>query len=68
MICRICGDPSSHRCKRHGFLQKRIYPIFGLYPWECLTCGTVILYRARKEPHSQEGSSRDSRGPTRQAS
>jgi hypothetical protein len=35
------------RVSRHGFLEKKIYPLFGLYPWECGYCRMVKLFRNR---------------------
>jgi hypothetical protein len=33
--------------KRVGFLQTRVYPLFGFYPWKCPECKTRYLLRAR---------------------
>jgi len=33
--------------KRVGFLQNRVYSIFGFYPWKCPECKTRYLLRAR---------------------
>jgi hypothetical protein len=35
------------RVGRHGFLQQRIYPLLGLYPWQCAICGKHALLRRR---------------------
>ena len=35
------------RVTRIGFLQKRFYPLFGLFPWECNTCREVKLLKKR---------------------
>lgn len=42
-----------HRISREGFLQKRIYPSFGYYPWECSVCGCEKLYKNRGERRSR---------------
>jgi len=33
--------------KRHGFLQKKVYPMFGYYPWECALCRHINFFKAR---------------------
>jgi hypothetical protein len=35
------------RLGREGFLQSRIYPIFGYYPWECPICRKMRLMHVR---------------------
>lgn len=35
------------RLPRMGFLQRKIYPIFGYYPWECSSCRGVKLFKYR---------------------
>jgi hypothetical protein len=47
MVCRKCGSDKLHRAYRTGFLQLKVFPIFGLYPWECIKCRKVGLYRKR---------------------
>jgi DNA-directed RNA polymerase subunit RPC12/RpoP len=45
------------RLERKGFLQKRIYHLFGYYPWECPKCRGVVLLKKRhqrKRSHSHE--------------
>jgi hypothetical protein len=44
MVCRKCGSDALRREPRHGFLQHKIFPLFGLYPWECCMCRAVRLY------------------------
>ena len=46
MHCKDCGN-SLRRLSRRGFLQKRIYSLFGYYPWECSNCGKVQLLKSR---------------------
>lgn len=42
MNCEKCGAPL-RRLPRKGFLQHKLYPFFGLYPWECPNCREVIM-------------------------
>lgn len=35
------------RRARIGFLQNRIFPLFGYYPWECLVCRKTRMLRMR---------------------
>jgi hypothetical protein len=44
MHCGECGNPL-RRLARQGFLQIRVYPIFGFYPWECPICRDTIMIR-----------------------
>jgi hypothetical protein len=48
MVCRCCGAHDSlRREERRGFLQRRFFPRFGLFPWECKLCRKVRLYPAK---------------------
>ncbi len=48
MVCRCCGAFDSLRREvRVGFWQKKFFPIFGLFPWECVFCRKVKLYTAK---------------------
>jgi hypothetical protein len=49
-ICPHCGDEQMRRLARRGFLQTRIYPLLGLYPWECVACRTIKMFRKRGKP------------------
>lgn len=44
MVCRKCGATSLRRESRFGFLQHKVFPVFGLYPWECVFCRKTLLY------------------------
>jgi len=48
MHCKDCGN-SLRRLSRRGFLQKRIYSLFGYYPWECPVCREPIFIRKQYE-------------------
>lgn len=47
VACPACGSTRVHRVERKGFMQLRIYPLFGLYPWYCRECRTYSLIRRR---------------------
>ncbi|MDR3753542.1 MAG: hypothetical protein P4K93_00330 [Terracidiphilus sp.] len=47
VLCDDCGSDKVHRIFRKGFLQKRIYPLFGFYPWRCKGCGLRLMMRKR---------------------
>jgi hypothetical protein len=47
MVCRCCGAVNAlERDPRRGFFQLKIFPLFGLFPWECKFCRKTRLYRA----------------------
>ena len=48
VLCDECGSDKVHRIFRKGFLQKRIYPLFGFYPWRCKGCGLCLMLRKRE--------------------
>src|SRR6185437_12162456 len=50
VICPTCGQHALFRCQRKGFLQTRLYPVFGLYPWSCTCCRRACLLRLRRPP------------------
>jgi hypothetical protein len=45
--CPACAEVQLFRLARSGFLQERIYPWFGKYPWECAQCRRLFLLRMR---------------------
>jgi hypothetical protein len=47
--CRKCGTLSMQRTRRHGFLARRVLPLFGFYPWKCELCGTISFRRVRSQ-------------------
>ena len=56
MDCTKCGV-SLRRVARKGFLQQKVYTLFGYYPWECPVCRALIMRRKqhqRKKRHVQE--------------
>jgi hypothetical protein len=53
VICPECGSDHPRRLQRKGFLQTRIYPLFGYYPWVCGGCKTTFLMRKRHRRKSR---------------
>jgi uncharacterized Zn finger protein len=52
--CPMCTSGKVHRVVRDGYLQKRVYPLFGYYPWRCRACGSGMMLRKRhriRVPH-----------------
>ncbi len=45
--CPSCGDGHPRRLERKGFLEKRVYPLFGYFPWFCASCKSTFLMRKR---------------------
>jgi len=45
--CPSCGSNKLRRLPRFGFLQQKVFPIFGFFPWECPICRQTRLYRKR---------------------
>lgn len=45
--CPNCHEEQLARIARRGFLRNRIYPLIGLYPWQCAICGRHYLLRKR---------------------
>ena len=61
--CPECGSDRPRRVERKGFLQMKVYPFFGYYPWICGDCKHVFLARKRyrrKSKRKEEYISRDS--------
>ena len=51
--CRECGSGRVYRVKREGFLQERIYPLFGFYPWRCMTCREPMMLHKRNRARTK---------------
>lgn len=47
VYCPACGGDRMYRVERKGILQKRVFPIFGFYPWQCKECGAETQLRKR---------------------
>jgi hypothetical protein len=57
ILCPKCSSPRTHRMERQGFMQQKIYPFFGYFPWECKICRVTFLEKKRnkrKKSSSQE--------------
>jgi predicted nucleic-acid-binding Zn-ribbon protein len=55
--CPKCRSLSMRRISRTGFLQEKIFPMLGYYPWECVNCRLEKLFRnrgPRKSSHSHQ--------------
>ena len=46
-LCPRCANVATRRVRRQGFLQLRLLPLLGLYPWECTTCRKLFSDRNR---------------------
>lgn len=46
-ICKTCHSADIHRITRRGFFQRKVYALFGLYPWECPHCRQISMLRDR---------------------
>jgi DNA-directed RNA polymerase subunit RPC12/RpoP len=53
MRCAKCGH-GLKRLPRIGFLQKKVYPRFGYYPWECPFCRDQVMLKKQHE-HKKQG-------------
>jgi hypothetical protein len=45
--CPHCGARALYRRERRGFLQRRVFPRLGFYPWNCASCRKSALLRLR---------------------
>jgi len=55
MTCPSCAEVELTRVARHGFLQERVYPKFGMYPWECTQCRQIFLLKSRGYSYRKAG-------------
>lgn len=51
--CKFCQSTDIFRIARHGFLQRKVYKIFGLYPWECPHCRRISILADRGNTRGQ---------------
>ena len=49
VYCRKCGSDKVYRLHRIGYLEEKIYPIFGFYPWRCTACGDHVMRHKRRK-------------------
>jgi hypothetical protein len=45
--CPKCGSMGSTRIRRRGLFMRYVAPVLGLFPWECGSCRTIFVSRAR---------------------
>jgi ssDNA-binding Zn-finger/Zn-ribbon topoisomerase 1 len=50
--CPECGADRLRRVERKGFMQERVYPLFGYFPWYCRECRQYSLLRKRSRRKS----------------
>jgi hypothetical protein len=43
--CIWCHSDGLRRVTRKGFLRRHALPVFGFYPWECMSCRRVSFLR-----------------------
>jgi hypothetical protein len=53
-VCPQCRSAISSRTRRKGLMNKFVFPLFGLFPWECSDCQKVFLRRTRGKSKSAE--------------
>ena len=51
--CPQCDGVELRRQGRIGFLQRAVYPRFGLFPWECGLCRKVYMLKQRTTDYRQ---------------
>ena len=51
--CKHCGSGRIFRVFRQGYMQEKIYPLFGYYPWKCRGCRGYSLLHLRKRSRSR---------------
>jgi hypothetical protein len=47
MECPRCGGNHLKRKRREGFFQRRVFSVFGYYPWKCSKCGGSFMLKKR---------------------
>jgi|HubBroStandDraft_1064217.scaffolds.fasta_scaffold546802_2 predicted RNA-binding Zn-ribbon protein involved in translation (DUF1610 family) len=52
--CPNCGDGRPRRMERKGFLQERLLPMLGYYPWVCGMCKSTFVMRKRYRRKSKK--------------
>ena len=53
VYCPACGGTKVYRQERKGILQRKMFPVFGFYPWLCKECGNEVLLRKRDRRRSK---------------
>ena len=52
--CPHCGNDRPRRVERATFMEKKIFPMFGYYPWMCGFCKSSFMARKRYRRKSQK--------------
>jgi len=50
VLCPRCDSNRFFRKERQGFLQTRLFPLIGFYPWECKVCRLSCMRLKRRQP------------------
>jgi transposase-like protein len=45
--CPRCGGNYLKRKRRQSFLERRVFSLFGYYPWKCSMCGGSFQLKKR---------------------
>jgi len=53
VFCPECGGDGPRRLERKGFMQMRVYPLFGYFPWTCPNCKSSFMLRKRHRRKSK---------------
>jgi transposase-like protein len=53
LVCPKCKSPYMIRLERKGFIQTRVLPVFGFFPWKCYDCRIYRFMRVRGDVLSQ---------------
>ena len=62
--CSKCKQDKASRVARVGFLRRRVYSLFGFYPWECGICRSQFLARKRGGSYRKSSKARTPSGYT----
>jgi predicted Zn-ribbon and HTH transcriptional regulator len=49
MRCPRCQSNKIHRLRREGFVEQKLAPLFGYFPWRCPDCKAELLLRVRNQ-------------------
>jgi hypothetical protein len=47
MVCPKCLCNRMHRLRRTGFVELKVAPFFGYFPWRCSDCKIELFLRER---------------------
>ncbi len=46
LACIWCQSTGLRRLTRRSFLARHVFPLFGYYPWECMSCRRKCYLRS----------------------